>query len=395
MSIHFDIIIIGAGLTGQTAALAAAEAGLTAALVDGRKVTDVPDDGRASALAASSMRMLTRLGVDVLDRVQPFEDMLITEGLSDSPWRMHFDSQDHGEPTAFMIENGKLYAALLSAVQSREKITLISPARVSDWAMAATGASVTLDSGDVLTGDLIVAADGRNSATRKAAGISVDRKVYDQSALVTTIAHEHPHDGLALQRFLPGGPLAVLPLTGNRCQIVWSDKTAAIAAAMRLGDTAFLGLLTERVGDYLGDITLAAPRQSYPLSLQTAQTFFGTRLALIGDAAHVIHPLAGQGLNLGLRDVAALFNGVSEAQSNGQDIGFAGLLDYERWRGVDVRSMGLMTDGLSRLFGAKSPLAGHARRAGLSALNNNEIAKRFFMQDAAGEMGDLPALMRR
>ncbi len=395
MSQRYDILIIGGGLSGLCAALAGASAGLSVAVIDGRDIAQIPNDGRASALAASSMRMLTRLGVNILEQVQPFHDMLITEGLSSSPWRLHFDSRDHGEPTAFMIENPLLYAALLRQAQYSANIDLLSPRRVRSWDFNITSAAVTLDDGKRLSADLLIAADGRNSPSRKAAQISVNSKAYEQSALVTTIAHSLPHEGLALQRFLPGGPLAVLPLLGQKCQIVWSDGTTAIQAAMSLDEPSFTALLSERIGDYLGEISLAAPRQSYPLSLQIASRFTAMRMALIGDAAHVIHPLAGQGLNLGLRDVAALMDGVSEARSNGQDIGVAGLQSYELWRTSETRLMGGMTDGLSMLFGTKSRLLGHVRRSGLAALNAFAPAKKILMQEAAGESAELPILMRR
>lgn len=395
MKYNFDIIILGGGILGQTMALAAAQTGLSTALIDRRDMDDVPSDGRAFALAATSMRMMMRLGLDVLPRAQPINDMLITEGDASSPWRIHFDSEDHGEPTAFMVESAALYEAVSVQVKDSNAITRLSNIDVTDWAFDSAAASVTLADGKTLSAPLMIAADGRNSHTRQAAGIEVQQTPYDQAALVTTISHALPHDGLALQRFLPGGPLAVLPLTDQRCQIVWSNKSAATNAAMTLPDAAFTALLSEQIGGHLGDIKLAAPRQSYPLALQMAERVTAERLALIGDAAHIIHPLAGQGLNLGLRDIAALAHCLTEAQSLGQDIGVAGLADYPRWRGVDTRMMGAATDSLSRLYQHPSRLLGHLRRAGMAAVNNSDLAKDFFMAEAAGEIGELPSLMQR
>jgi 2-octaprenyl-6-methoxyphenol hydroxylase len=382
-------------------ALACCEAGFETALIDGRDLGHIPDDGRASALAAASMRMLTRLGVDCLGDVQPIKDMLITEGGQASPWKLHFDSQDHGEPTAFMIENPLLYRAMLAALdgQGREdrqgRLARFAPAQVTEWIFEEGFAAVTLSSGERLAATLMIAADGRNSQTRKAAGIAVQNQAYGQSALVTTIAHSQPHDGVALQRFLAGGPLAVLPLTGQRCQIVWSDKTDAINAAMALPDAGFIDILTDRIGDQLGELSLAAKRQSYPLSLQMAERLTRPRLALIGDAAHIIHPLAGQGLNLGFRDVAALISSLNEARSNGQDIGMAALQAYASWRGGDTKLMGLTTDSLNGIFTSRSKLLGHLRRAGMRLIDRNPIAKGFLMSEAAGQTGDLPELMRK
>jgi len=392
MKTEFDIIIVGAGLVGLTAAIACAQSGVSVALIDRRARSDMPEDFRASAIAASGMRMLTRLGVELGDKAQPIQDMMAYEGGQDAPWKIHFDEADK---LGVMAENTHLRAALWAVLDELEAVEFIAPAEISTHSHDALGVSVTITRHGVpLTAKLLIAADGRGSKLRRAAGITVQNTQYDQRALVTVIKHSLPHDGLALQRFMRGGPLAVLPLPQNRSQIVWSDKAGAIGALEQLSETDFLDIVTDRMGDYLGELSLETPRQSYPLGLQVADDFTATRLALIGDAAHVIHPLAGQGLNLGLRDVAALAEGVGLAQSRGQDIGVAGLLDYAAWRNTDVRAMGAATHSLNMMFGIKNPLLGHLRRFGLKTVNEISPLKGLFMQNAAGNLGDLPAIMR-
>ena len=396
MKTEFDILIVGAGLVGLTAAIACAQSGASVAVIDRRARDDMPDDFRASAIAASAVRMLIRLGVDFGDHAQPIQDMMAYEGRQNSPdigpWKIHFDEADK---LGVMIENTRLRAALWEALGGLDSVKIIAPAKIISHIHEANGVEVLLAGDDTpLTAKLLIAADGRNSHLRRAAGITVQSTQYDQRALVAVIKHSLPHDGLALQRFMSGGPLAVLPLPNNRSQIVWSDKAGAISALEQLSEADFIDILADRMGDYLGELSLQTPRQSYPLGLQVADSFTATRLALIGDAAHVIHPLAGQGLNLGLRDVAALAEGIRLAQKTGQDIGIAGLLDYESWRNGDVRAMGAATHSLNLLFGLKNPVFGHIRRVGLKAVNDMTPLKAMFMQSAAGNLGEVPVLMR-
>ena len=408
MKKDYDILIVGGGLVGQVTALTCAKLdGVKIALAEGQDILSEKcgeNDGRASALSASSLRFLGQLGLRLSPHLQPMNDMLITDGGlgKDPAWRLHFGPDASASDVAQMIENRHLYAALRDRLKSTDQIDILSPARVEDIRHSVSGVSAQIGKTQ-LSAKLLIAADGAKSGIRNRAGIVTDGRHYGQSALVTTIAHSLPHDGLALQRFLPGGPLAVLPLPGQRSQIVWSDKSAAINAALTISESDFISELTLRLGDHLGDLSLDAPRQSYPLHLKLAQDYVGTRLVLVGDAAHVIHPLAGQGLNLGLRDAATLYDVLKSARVTGRDIGGAVLGDYADWRKSDVTSLAAATDGLSYIFGApKTPLRrpftkglGHARRLGMSLVNSSEGLKDLIMREAAGDLGELPELLKK
>lgn len=398
MKIDYDIIIIGAGLVGLTAALACAYKGSTIALIDAVHPEQARSDGRASAIAASSYKMLENLGVaqTLSGNVQPISDMLIADGRVGhvSPSTLHFDSQQVNGPTGYMIENDILRQALLSALNAQENIDLLAPHKLTKSERMAEGVRVSFADKIKVMGHLLVAADGRNSALRKSTGIGVSKRDYSQKALVTTFTHEFPHDAVAHQIFFPGGPLALLPLTENRISIVWSDKAGAIDAALALSEEAFLAELRRRIGGFLGQMFLCAPRQVFPLSLQMADSYTQTRLALIGDAAHAIHPIAGQGLNMGLRDAAALADVVSGAASVGLDIGGAALDEYAAWRNFDNQILAMSTDILNGLFSNNFAPLKHARRLGLSAVNRAEALKMVFMKEASGQMGDLPSLLR-
>jgi len=362
----FDIIIIGAGLVGLTTALACAHKGARVCLLDSidpRAGLDAGFDGRASAIAASSFAMFRHLGVasTLEGHVQSITDMLIADGgVGDvSPLTLHFDSHDVDGPTGYMIENRLLRQALLEKIGANERVTLKAPVVVKTTERESGHVTVTLSDNTALTAKLLVAADGRNSALRREAGIEVQCWDYDQKAIVTTFRHELSHDGVAHQIFFAGGPL-----------------------------------LARRIGGGLGDISLCAPRAAYPLSLQMAERYSDTRLALVGDAAHAIHPIAGQGLNMGLRDAAALADVVAEAKSVGLDIGGAALGDYAAWRNFDNKALAMSTDMLNRLFSNNIAPVRHARRLGLAAVNRFKPAQTFFMQEAAGEAGTLPSLLR-
>jgi 2-octaprenyl-6-methoxyphenol hydroxylase len=403
---EFDILIVGGGLIGQITALACAQKeSLSIALVDGRDLFDqnnLSRDGRAFALTPGSLNLLKALNLDIEAFLQPMRDMLITDGpIGEEPaWRLHFGSEG-AEFVAKMVESTPLSQAVWGAVSEAANISIFAPRRITGLTHDVSGVSGRLDK-DIVKARLLIASDGANSAIRDAAGIATDGRDYGQKALVTTISHSLPHDSLALQRFLPGGPLAVLPLTGQRSQIVWSDKAQAVDAACALDEETFLAELSLRIGLHLGELNSPAPRQSYPLRLQLAQDYVGTRMVLVGDAAHVIHPLAGQGLNLGLRDVAALYDVLHEAVSLGRDIGGAVLGDYAAWRKVDVTSLAAATDGLSALYeNPKGPLSrpiaktiGHFLRLGLSMVNETDALKGFFMQQASGQVGDVPSLLK-
>lgn len=407
MEKDYDILIVGGGLVGQAAALALSRLrGLSIALIDNRNIFSEDifmKDGRASALSQSSLNVLQNLKLDLSPNLQIIQDMLITEGAigEDTHWRLHFENEGEGTHSSQMIENIHLAKALKENLKKIDNLTIFAPARAEHLEHTVSGVRAVMGNTKI-SARLLVAADGRNSHIRTRAGIVTDGREYTQHALVTTIRHTLAHDGLALQRFLPGGPLAALPLPNQRSQIVWSDKASAVAAALSVTDKEFEAELALRLGDHLGNIVLDAPRQSYPLRLQLSQNYVGERLVLIGDAAHVIHPLAGQGLNLGLRDVAVLYDVLSEAISTGQDIGGAILGVYESWRKSDVMGLASITDGLSLIYSSPrgwlsrpaSKLLGHARRLGLAIVDDAEFLKRLIMNEAEGLTGQVPSLLR-
>jgi len=390
MKTDFDVIIVGAGLVGLTSALAFAESGVKVAVLD-RTAIKAGVDGRASALSETSLRLFENLKVDLSGHLQPIQDMLVTEGTPDSPWRLHFEGD--GGNLGALIENPALKTALIKRVRSAPSIDCFDTVSIQDFVDEGGKVTLQTDHGQY-SARLLIAADGRKSSFRRKSGITVQRFDYDAVSLVTTVSHDLSHDGLAWQRIIKGGALAVLPLTKNRSQIVWSGPTKAVTAAAALDDADFLSLLSEKMDGYLGAMELRAPRRTYPLKLQVADSFSKGRIALVGDAAHVIHPLAGQGLNLGLRDVAALADGVKRAFDTGQDIGVTGLLDYDLWRNVDTRTLGLLTHVISEVSGAKISAIGHARRLGLVLTNRLPGLKSVLENRAAGEGREVPSLMK-
>lgn len=403
MTQQADMIIIGGGMVGLTTALACASKDLASIVIDREDTVaqlDVEFDGRASAIAASSFQMYRHLGIAerLGAEAQPIHDILISDGEVDlgvSPLTLHFNSREAGDmPMGYMVENRALRKALIHSCQDSRNINLVAPATVSEIIRDKGKVSVALQDGKLLSAALLVAADGRNSFTRRHAGISVENFHYNQKAIVTTVEHEKPHHGVAHELFLPNGPFAILPITGHRSSIVWTDSPHAVDAAMALPDDAFAAELSRRFGDHFGDVRPCAPRWSYPLSLQMAETYIGNRLALVGDAAHAIHPIAGQGLNMGLRDAAALADVLSIAKSNGLDIGGPSLSEYEVWRNFDNRMLAISTDILNRLFSNNISPIKHARRLGIGLIDRLPFASKFFIKEAAGQMGELPSLLR-
>ncbi|MGJ8564384.1 MAG: UbiH/UbiF/VisC/COQ6 family ubiquinone biosynthesis hydroxylase [Alphaproteobacteria bacterium] len=399
----YDIAIIGGGLVGLTAALACASKGARIVLLDRDDPAahlEASFDGRASAIAASSFNMYRHLGIAkaLEGHIQPITDILITDGetgQAPSPLTLHFDSQDiGGAPMGYMIENHRLRRALLEATAAHENITIIAPVIIEDINRSPERAAIHVSCEEDIHASLIVAADGRNSFCRRRAGIDVTTMPYDQKAIVTTVEFDKPHHGIAHELFLPKGPFAILPLTGNRASIVWTDSPRAVDAAIALPDEAFTAELARRFGDFLGDVRPCAPRWAYPLSLQMAERYTSERLALIGDAAHAIHPIAGQGLNMGLRDAAALADIAGEALTNGLDVGGASLENYEVWRNFDNSALAGATDILNRFFSNNIGPLKHARRLGLGLVNKISPVRTFFMKEASGQIGDLPSLLR-
>lgn len=393
METEFDILIVGAGLAGLTTALACADSGASVALLDRRKI-ETGQDGRVTALSTTSVRLFENLGVDIAAHLQPIQDMLVTEGAPDSPWRLHFEGDGDGGDLGAIIENPPLKAALIEKLSATPLVRTIAPTDIFGFSEDVSDVTVETDKG-TFSASLLIAADGRDSVLRRKAGITGQRFDYKAASLVTTIEHELPHDGLAWQRIIKGGALAVLPLTGKRSQIVWSGLTKSIDAAVTIPEFNFIDLLSEKMDGYLGEMKCIAPRQNYPLRLQVADSFSKGRIALVGDAAHIIHPLAGQGLNLGIRDAAALAAGIKAARETGQDIGVAGLLEYDLWRNADTRALGLLTHIISESSGSNFTAVGHMRRLSLMIADKLPPLKSALKKQASWENLDLPGLMNR
>ncbi len=399
-----DIIIVGGGLNGPALALAAAKAGFTVTIIDALPMDTraAPDfDGRSYALALASQRLLRGIGVwdQVTDDAQPMLEIKVTDGRAGegpSPWMMHFDHAEIEEgPMGYMVEDRHLRRAFLDAMQAAPQITHLAGETVVAQAVEGAQVTVTLASGKAVTGRLLVGSDGRASGTATRAGIKRTGWGYGQTAVVCAVAHEKPHGGIAHQFFMPNGPLAILPLTENRSSIVWSESDARAATLQAMDDAAFLDALRPAFGSFLGQISLTGARFSYPLGLTLANRFIADRVALVGDAAHGVHPIAGQGLNAGLRDVAALAEVLTEARARGED--FAGpqpLARYQQWRRFDTTTLALATDTFNRLFSNDSPLLRVARDIGMGLVNAAPGLRRGFIREAAGLTGDLPKLMR-
>ena len=399
-----DVLIVGGGLNGGTLALALASAGITSTLIDaGSRAlqADPAFDGRAYALSLSSRRMLAALGLwqGLAGAAEEIAEIKISDGRAGqgaSPFFLDFLGGEIDEgPMGHMIEDRHFRAALFAALDAAPRIATRWNARVIAQRVEPGRVSVTLEGGETLAARLLVGADGRDSGVARRAGIGRRGHDYGQTALVCAIAHEKPHRGIAHQFFMPAGPLAILPLPGNRSSIVWSERRAEAEAIQGLDAEGYLAALRPRFGDFLGPIALAGARFSYPLALSLAEDIAGARLALVGDAAHGIHPLAGQGLNLGLRDVAALAEVLAEARRRGLDPGAADVLDgYRGWRRVDTALLVAATDGINRLFSNDNPLLRLGRDLGLGLVNRMPALRRRLIREAAGVTGDLPRLLR-
>jgi 2-octaprenyl-6-methoxyphenol hydroxylase len=398
-----DILIVGGGLNGPCLALACAQAGLRSIVIDAlpeEARSSAAFDGRSYALALASVRMLEALGLwgDLAEHSQPILQIKASDGRAGegaAPFFLHFDSAELEEgPMGHMLEDRHLRRALLAAMGDQPLITH----RPGTTVMAQTtdgAARVTLADGSVLTGRVLVGADGRRSGTAMRASIKRTGWDYGQTAIVAAIAHELPHHGIAHQFFMPPGPLAILPLPGNRSSIVWSERDSDAKRLMAADDAAFLDHLRPRFGDFLGEIALAGQRYSYPLSLSIANAFVAPRLALVGDAAHGVHPIAGQGLNLGLRDVAALAEVLADATRRGEDIAASDVLArYQSWRRFDTAALAVATDGVNRLFSNDNPGLRAIRDIGMGAVSAIPALRRGFMRQAAGLTGDLPRLLQ-
>ena len=411
MSQDADVIIAGAGIAGATLALSLARAGLTPVLIDPVVFDDqlAPAfDGRASAIAYAAFRQWRALGLaEALEpHAQRIEQILVTDSTTPGaaaggppPFFLRFDSgeiadRSEGEPLGYLLENRRIRAALAGAVKGAG-IEVLAPARVAKASFGPRAAEVTLADGRVLSAPLAVGAEGRGSVIRTEAGIGAVGWDYPQTGVVATVRMSRPHEGVAHEFFLPGGPFAILPLTDNRASLVWTESTARGAALKTARPEIFQAHLERRFGDFLGGLTVEGPIFTYPLSLQLAERFTAPRVALLGDAAHGVHPIAGQGLNLGLKGAAAMAEVLVDALRLGEDIGSEVVLErYAAWRRFDTVTLSAGMDAFVRLFSNDNPLLRLVRGAGMAAVNRVAPARRFFMHEAGGAVGDLPRLLK-
>lgn len=408
-----DVLIAGGGLVGLPLAIALAQGGLRVAVADAAPVAMVLEprfDGRVSALAYGCVRMLTALGVwrHLEAHAQPIHEILVTDGApgaGPSPFSLHFDGAEVGTGAlGHIAENRHIRLALYQAVAETPNLTLMAPNAVTAITVDDGAASARLADGQTITAALVVIADGRQSPLRAGAGIGTVGWSYPQTGIVATVAHERPHNGVAYEHFLPAGPFAILPLpsvTGDdgapvhRSSLVWTETRARAPGLLALDEEGFNAELALRFGDHLGKARADGPRWSYPLAFHIARDFVRPRLALAGDAAHGIHPIAGQGLNLGLKDGAALAEVLLDAAKLGQDIGALDVLKrYERWRRFDSFTLAASTDALNRLFSNDIAPVRALRDLGLGIVDAIGPARRFFMRHAGGDVGKLPRLMK-
>ena len=396
-----DVIIFGGGLVGLALASALDSSGVSTIMVDPADPaprSEASFDGRTSAVSSSSMRMLETIGLadHLAEPGCPIWRIAVADGLK--PGGLHFDPDDN-EPLGFMHQNRHLRAALQARAEAGKNIWLMWKSRVTDVDRGDHGVVVSLEDGRKLSAPLLVAADGRNSRTREAAGINVARWRYDHQAIVSVLRHERPHEHVAYEIFYPTGPFALLPMNddagGHRSAIVWSVPQEDAAGWLSLNDDDFAAEAEAAMGGFLGKIVMLAPRSTFPLGFHHAAQMTSQRLALVGDAAHAIHPIAGQGLNLGFRDAAALTQVLVEGARLGLDLGDAQLLDrYQRWRSLDALSVAFATDSLTRVYGIPGATASAVRRFGMGLVGRISPLRNKLMSEARGTSGELPLLLR-
>jgi 2-octaprenyl-6-methoxyphenol hydroxylase len=401
-----EIIIAGGGLVGNAIAIALAQGGIKVVVIDPlprEQQMAAAFDGRTSAISSGSVRVLNHMGVwkHIAADSQPIHDIRVCD--QDKPGFVHYSDKDVGEPFGYIIENGVIRRGLYKGLEGEANITVIQD-KVVDYSTTATSATAVLESGKTITAPLLIAADGRFSKLRDKAAIPHRVISYDQTAIVCVIEHEHPHAGLALEKFYPSGPFALLPLVPteegvNRSGVVWTEHDDDAPKFVALSDEEFNAELQRRVGDaadnYWGKVKAVGKRFAYPLKLMHADTFIAHRFVLVGDAAHGVHPIAGQGVNLGYRDVAVLAELLIDQRRLGLDLGAESVLKhYQRWRRFDSMTMTAGTDILNRLFSNCIPGLSLVRRAGMVAVNHMPPLKKYFMKHAMGLVGDLPRMMR-
>ena len=400
MSDDVELLIAGGGLTGLLLGIACAGAGLTVAIVDRQDPAALladDFDGRSSAISYGSHKVLDAIGLwpEIASDAEPILEIRVADG--DSPLFLHYDHRElgTGAPLGYIVENRILRRVLTNRARSIPNLLFLAPLAVGSVSTTAFGATAALSDGGQIRAGLVAAADGRQSPLRCAAGIRTIEWRYPQTGIVTTVRHQRPHNGIAVEHFMRAGPFAILPMTGNRSSIVWTERAELAPRLVALSDAAFAADLAARFGDFLGPVEPIGPRWTYPLTLLLAERYVETRLALVGEAAHTIHPIAGQGLNLGIRDVAALAELVIDARRLGLDIGSETvMLRYQQWRRFDALVLAAVTDGLNRLFSNPLPPVQLARDIGLAAVNRLPPLKRLLMRDAMGIVGDLPRLVR-
>jgi len=394
-----DVVIAGGGLVGLSLGIALARAGIETIVLDGEDPAHMKSagfDGRVCSIAYGSKRVLDGICVwaGIAKTAEPILEIRVTD--KNAPFFLHYDHKEVGdEPLGWIVENRITRSALLDAAGGYQTLRHMAPVSVEAFAPEGERIIASLVDGRRVSARLAVAADGRGSRLRDAAGIKTIERSYGQSGIVCTVGHEHPHRGIAHERFFPTGPFAILPMTGNRSSLVWTEKTDLVPNLLALDEAGFHAELALRFGNFLGALETAGPRWSYPLALTHAERYAGERLALAGDAAHAIHPLAGQGFNLGVRDVAALAELIVDRYRLGLDIGAPDLLvRYEQWRRFDATAMIAVTDVLNRLFSNDIASLRLARDIGLAAVDRMPPLKRLFMRHAMGTVGKLPRLAR-
>ena len=398
-----DLLILGGGLVGMALALAAARKGLTSHLVDRadpQSMLEEGFDGRASAISTASWRLFRNIGL--AETLEPFGCPIDAIAVVDQmkPGRIDFRPDIHEGSLGRMFANRQLRTALYEAVQAEDAITLHAPVTVKDRDAGEFVATATLEDGAVLTADLLVGAEGRGSPTREEAGLAMAKWDYSHRAIIAGLDHTKRHDNVAWEIFYPDGPFALLPLLDkddgtHRSALVWTVDEKDAAGTLKMGDRAFTAEVQKRMGDILGTVTLNSARSSYPLAFQHTARIVGQRMALVGDSAHGMHPIAGQGLNLGLRDVGALVEVLLEARRLGLDLGDAQVLaKYEKWRALDAAMVMTATDSLTRLFGIPGKAASATRRLGMAGVQRSGMLKKLFMDEARGITGDTPELLK-
>ncbi len=398
-----DVFVSGGGMVGLTLALALAQGGLRVLVADpvpAATLTHAAFDGRVSALSYSSVRMFEALGVwDALkENAQPIHDILVSDaglGRAPSPFTLHFDHREIGQPMGYIAENRFIRQALFETVGRSNAISVLAPAKAKSFAISDATVAADLGKHGAIQARVMVAAEGRESPSREAMNIGLVAWSYPQWGIVATVAHERPHEGTAYEHFLPSGPFAILPMTGNRSSLVWTERDAIAPAMLKLPDDEFDAEIARRFGAHLGATKAEGPRWSYPLKFHLARSYVRPRFALAGDAAHGIHPVAGQGLNLGLKDAAALAEVLLDAARLGLDIGALDVLKrYERWRRFDSAIMGLTMDAMNRLFSNDIAPVRFVRDVGIGIADRVGPLRRFLMRNAGGDVGKLPRLLK-